>query len=159
MSVATVSRTLGGAGGVSPEARERVVTVAQRLRYRPNAVARSLKGRSTRTLGLVIPNVKNPFFTQMARVVEDEARERGYSLVLGNTDDQPIRTVRFPSNFHLSLARAEAARGLLAAALGDASRIVAEGRADTEPVAPNATAEGREENRRIEVVLLRRPGG
>lgn len=66
-----------------------MMAVAERLRYRPNAVARSLQGRSTRTLGLVIPNVKNPFFTQMARAVEDEARERGYSLVLGNTDEDP----------------------------------------------------------------------
>lgn len=95
VSVATVSRTLGGTGGVSPGARERVMAAAGRLEYRPNAVARSLRGRSTRTLGLVIPNVKNPFFTQMARAVEDEARDRGYSLVLGNTDEDPEKEAEY----------------------------------------------------------------
>lgn len=89
VSVATVSRALSGSGRVSAGARERVLAATERLGYRPNAVARSLRVEATRTLGLVIPNVMNPFFTAVARAVEDAARERGYSLVLGNTDEDP----------------------------------------------------------------------
>lgn len=91
VSVATVSRTLSGSGRVSAEVRGRVEVAAGKLGYRPNALARSLRARSTRTLGLVIPNVTNPFFTQMARAVEDGARDRGYSLIFGNTDEDPER--------------------------------------------------------------------
>ena len=71
------------------------------------------------------------------------------------TDDQPVRTVRFPSNFQLSVARASAVRAIIARDLGDPARISAEGRADADPIASNATAEGREQNRRIEIVLHR----
>lgn len=95
VSVATVSRTFSGAQFVSPEVRERVITIAGRLGYRPNAVARSLRTENTRTLGLVIPNVMNPFFTAVARAVEDAAMERGYSLVLGNTDEDPEKEARY----------------------------------------------------------------
>ena len=71
------------------------------------------------------------------------------------TDDQPVRTVRFPSNFQLSVARANAVRAIIVRDLGDPARVSAEGRADADPIASNATAEGREQNRRIEIVLHR----
>jgi type VI secretion system protein ImpK len=73
----------------------------------------------------------------------------------GYTDDQPIHTVQFPSNFQLSQARADAAKAIIARALGDPSRITAQGHADANPIASNATPEGRDQNRRIEVVLRR----
>lgn len=95
VSVATVSRTLNDVDRVSPAVRERVMAAAESLSYRPNAVARSLRARNTRTLGLVIPNVRNPFFTEMARAVEDAARERGYSLVFGNTDEDPEKEAEY----------------------------------------------------------------
>ena len=81
--------------------------------------------------------------------------EPGSVMVLGHSDNQPIRTVQFPSNFQLSAARAEAAKAIILRTLGEPGRIRSEGRADAEPVASNATAEGRDENRRIEVVLRR----
>ena len=59
-------------------------------------------------------------------------------------DDRPIRTVQFPSNFQLSTARAQAARALISRALGDSSRISAEGRGEANPLKDNATPEGRE---------------
>ena len=93
--MATVSRTLSGVDRVSPEVRGRVVAAVEDLGYRPNAVARSLRARNTRTLGLVVPNVKNPFFTQVARAVEDAASERGYSLVFGNTDEDPEKEAEY----------------------------------------------------------------
>lgn len=75
----------------------------------------------------------------------------GPVLVTGHTDSVPIRTLRFPSNWHLSLARADAVTALLAQSLGEKAKLVTEGRADNEPLAPNDTAEGREQNRRIEI--------
>lgn len=81
--------------------------------------------------------------------------EPGPVQVIGYTDNEPIRTVRFPSNFQLSAARAEAARDVLARTIGTPSRLSAEGRADADPIASNATPEGRDANRRIEIVLQR----
>jgi len=81
--------------------------------------------------------------------------ERGRVQVIGYTDNQPIRTVRFPSNFQLSAVRAHAAAEILARTIGDPSRITIEGRAGADAIASNATAQGREENRRIEIVLQR----
>ena len=81
--------------------------------------------------------------------------EPGSVQVIGYTDDQPIRTITFPSNFQLSAARAQAASAIIATTVGDKSRLTAEGRADADPIASNATPEGRERNRRIEIVLNR----
>ncbi len=100
----------------------------------------------------------NPGFVPLLRRIGAALHdEPGSVLVAGYTDNQPIRTVRFPSNFQLSTARAEAAKAVIAGSIGDASRIAAEGRADADPIASNATAEGREQNRRIEITL-RGPG-
>lgn len=95
VSVATVSRSFSGSQPVSAEVRERVREVSRRLGYRPNAVARSLRVESTKTLGLVIPNIMNPFFTEVARAVEGAAWGRGYSLMLGNTDENPQKEERY----------------------------------------------------------------
>ena len=84
--------------------------------------------------------------------------ENGPVKVIGYTDSEPIRTIAFPSNFQLSTARAQAASTIIGAALGEPSRITVEGRADADPIAPNSTPEGRERNRRIEVVLTRQGG-
>jgi type VI secretion system protein ImpK len=75
--------------------------------------------------------------------------------VIGYTDNQPVRSVRFPSNFELSASRALAVREVLGGVLGDAVHLTAEGRAGADPVAANASAAGREQNRRIEIVLQR----
>ena len=76
----------------------------------------------------------------------------GHVLVSGHTDNQPIRSLRYPSNWHLSKARAESVRKLLAGTV-QADRLSAEGRAETEPVADNNSAEGRARNRRVELLL------
>lgn len=77
----------------------------------------------------------------------------GAVLIAGHTDNQPIRSLRFPSNWHLSKERAARAKALLGSFVKP-ERISAEGRADTEPLADNATAEGRARNRRVEVTLF-----
>jgi len=84
--------------------------------------------------------------------------ESGPVKVIGYTDNEPIRTITFPSNFQLSAARAKAAAAVIAASIGDPARVTIDGRADADPIASNATPEGRERNRRIEVVLNRQGG-
>ncbi|WKU47965.1 LacI family DNA-binding transcriptional regulator [Streptomyces sp. VNUA116] len=98
VSVATVSRVLNGRSPVA-ETRERVLAAVAELGYRPNVVARSLRTARTRTLGLVISDLRNPFFTELADAVEQEARRLGYSLIIGNAgestrqQDDHIRTL------------------------------------------------------------------
>jgi type VI secretion system protein ImpK len=97
-----------------------------------------------------------PSYTHLLeRIGQALKAEKGPVQVIGYTDNQPIHTVQFPSNFQLSTSRAQAARAIIVRALGDPGRVTAEGRADADPIASNATAEGRDENRRIEVVLRR----
>jgi type VI secretion system protein ImpK len=96
-----------------------------------------------------------PLTAVLQRIGTALETEPGPVRVIAYTDNQPIRTVQFPSNFQLSAARAQAARAAIARTIGDAKRLSAEGRADADPIASNATAEGREQNRRIEIVLHR----
>jgi type VI secretion system protein ImpK len=101
-----------------------------------------------------------PLLERIAGVLKDELGKTDTPIsiqVNGYTDNQPIRTVKFPSNFQLSASRADAVRDLLKPAVGGASAIATEGRADADPVDSNATPEGREHNRRIEIVLRRLP--
>jgi type VI secretion system protein ImpK len=95
----------------------------------------------------------------MRRIGEAIARVGGSVLVTGYTDNTPIRTLRFPSNWHLSDERAQAVRGLLVAAGVPRERIRAEGRAEGEPVAPNDTPANRALNRRVEITLHAAPTG
>jgi len=95
------------------------------------------------------------YYRLLERIGEALKAEKGPVTVNGYTDNQPIHTVRFPSNFQLSAERAEAARAIIVRALGDPGRVTAQGHADANPVASNGTAEGRDQNRRIEVVLQR----
>jgi type VI secretion system protein ImpK len=74
--------------------------------------------------------------------------------VTGHTDKTPVRTVRFPSNWHLSEERAQSVKQLLLAHAVAADRVRAEGRADSEPVAPNNDPAQRAQNRRVEVTLF-----
>jgi LacI family transcriptional regulator len=89
VSVATVSRVLNDSPKVTEETRAKVHAAVKALRYRPNAVARSLRTEATHTLGLIIGDILNPFFAVLARAVEDEARAAGYTVVIGNADERP----------------------------------------------------------------------
>ena len=95
VSIATVSRIVNGTGVVSPELTERVMTAMKTLNYLPNDVARSLKIKSSRSIGLVIPDIENPFFPAMVRGVEDAARNNGYAVILCNTDDNAQEEERY----------------------------------------------------------------
>jgi len=91
VSTATVSRVLSGTGGARPATRERVEEAARVLGYRPSGVARSLKLRTTRTYGLIVTDIENPFFPLLVRAVEDAARADGYAILLCNAADDPDR--------------------------------------------------------------------
>ena len=91
VSLMTVSRVLNNKGDVSPETRGRVQSVIQTLGYRPSSVARSLVTHRTRTIGLVVPDNANPFFSELARGVEHTAYTNGYSVFLCNTEENAER--------------------------------------------------------------------
>ncbi len=99
--------------------------------------------------------LNSSYLPLLGRIGEALQEEQGKVSVNGYTDNQPIHTARFPSNFHLSQARASAVAELIAAKLTDKSRVSPVGKADADPLADNATAEGRQQNRRTEVVLGR----
>jgi type VI secretion system protein ImpK len=136
---------------LQPEVDQGLVTVICRP---PNPIIR-LRNRGMFASGSA--TVEPRFVPLLDRLGKALKEEQGSIEVVGYTDNQPIRTVQFPSNFQLSKARAQAARALISRTLGDPSRITAEGRGEANPLKDNATPEGREENRRIEIVL-HRPG-
>ncbi|HXU85110.1 MAG TPA: LacI family DNA-binding transcriptional regulator [Verrucomicrobiae bacterium] len=95
VSTATVSRVLSGVGRARPETHARVEAAARDLGFRPSDVARSLKRRSTLTLGLIVTDIENPYFPQLVRAVEDAAIGEGYAILLCNADEDPEREASY----------------------------------------------------------------
>jgi len=95
VNISTVSRALTGSYGVRRQTREKVLAVAERLRYRPNRVARGLATGRSHTFGLIISDIRNPFFAEVARGVEDTASAAGYDIVLCNSDLDPAKQMRY----------------------------------------------------------------
>ncbi|MFC0301811.1 LacI family DNA-binding transcriptional regulator [Virgibacillus soli] len=88
VSVATVSRALNNNGYVHEDTRKAVMDAIQLLNYKPNEVARSLFTKKSKFIGLVLPDITNPFFPSLARGVEDFLYAEGYHLIIGNSDKQ-----------------------------------------------------------------------
>ncbi len=117
----TVSRALHRADlPLRPETRRRVLAAVERLEYRPSAIARGLRLQRTHALGMLVPDITNPFFPPIIRGVEEAARDRGYELVLCNTDDSPEREAA-----SLRMLREHQADGLLIATSRMADTTVA----------------------------------
>lgn len=89
VSTATVSRVIANNAPIKPETRERVLKAITDLNYRPNLIARSLRVQKSAKIGLVVSDIRNPFFTAIGRAVEDAAYEKGYSVLMCNTDEDP----------------------------------------------------------------------
>ncbi len=89
VSYATVSRTLNGRSGVNAHTREKVLQAAKELGYRPNIHARSLKTNQTNTIALIVPDISNPFFADIALSVNEAAYKRGYNTFLCSTNWDP----------------------------------------------------------------------
>jgi LacI family transcriptional regulator len=86
VSVATVSHVMNRTRYVDPETEKRVRAAIKTLGYRPNLLARSLRRRETRTVGLIVPDNSNPYFAEVARAIENSVFAEGYSVILCNTD-------------------------------------------------------------------------
>lgn len=87
----TVSRAINNAPGIDPDTRKRVLAVARELGYRPSNLARGLKTNRTHTIGLVVPDIANPFFADLARGASEVAYGADYSVLLCNTEERPER--------------------------------------------------------------------
>nr|CAA81048.1 repressor of ribose transport operon [Bacillus subtilis subsp. subtilis str. 168] len=99
VSVATVSRNLNDNGYVHEETRTRVIAAMAKLNYYPNEVARSLYKRESRLIGLLLPDITNPFFPQLARGAEDELNREGYRLIFGNSDEELKKELEYLQTF------------------------------------------------------------
>lgn len=95
VSISTVSRVLTGNAPVSKELHRRVVQAIDELGYLPNALARGLRLRRTAVLGLIVPDIANPFFSQMARVIELHALQHGYGILLCNSQNSRERELQY----------------------------------------------------------------
>jgi len=150
-----------------PTTKPAVVKVPNRLQqYLPEEIAagkievRDLADRSivlVRSDGLFDPgsaNISDSFGILLGRIGAAVAKVNGTVLIRGHSDNVPIRSARFPSNWHLSQARADAVSGVLTPQLGDRRKIQSEGRADSEPLVPNDTPENRAKNRRVEIIVF-----
>jgi len=93
VSMATVSRVVNGNTNVRSETKQRVEEVISRLGYRPNAVARGLASRKTTTIGVIIPDVTDVYFSELARGIDDVAQMYKYQIILANSDESNSKTV------------------------------------------------------------------
>lgn len=108
VSTATVSRVLSGKPYVSDAVRQRVLEAIQTLSYRPSRVARSLRVQRSSIIGLIISDIQNPFFTSVVRAVEDVAQQRGYSVILCNSDEDVAKELTY-----IELMLAEQVSGMI----------------------------------------------
>lgn len=108
VSVATVSRVLGGQSGVSDAARERVLAAVKALDYHPDLAARRLRSGKTDTLGLVVADIRNPYFTEISRAIEDVAYANRMRVLLCNSDEDPEK-----ERFYLDMLRDENVAGVI----------------------------------------------
>lgn len=118
-SVSTVSRVLTGSTPVSDEKRHLVEEAIERLNYRPSLVARSLKTQTTYSIGLLINDITNPFYSVVARGVEEEAIRQDYSLILCNTNEDPGRELHY-----LQVLRDKQVDGIIFGPTGQNARFI-----------------------------------
>ena len=100
VSHSTVSRALANSSLVNTETAERIRRLAQQAGYCPSAVARSLVTRSTRTIGVVVTNIADPFVAEVVEGIESAANDRDYSVFLANSNADPAREVKAVRSFH-----------------------------------------------------------
>ncbi|WP_138754164.1 LacI family DNA-binding transcriptional regulator [Paenibacillus sinopodophylli] len=97
VSIAAVSQVINGKGKISEQRRQEITQVMERLNYQPSVIASALTGKKTFTLGLLVPDISNPFFAEIARAVEDQSHHLGYSLFICSTDNKKERAERYLS--------------------------------------------------------------
>jgi LacI family transcriptional regulator len=104
VSTTLVSYVLNGKmkGRISEETTAKILKTAASLNYRPNQIAKSLKTSKTNTIGLIVSDISNPFFSQLARIIEDEAEKNNYTVIFGSSDGSPERSQKL---IHIFLDR------------------------------------------------------
>ncbi|WP_394172464.1 LacI family DNA-binding transcriptional regulator [Guptibacillus hwajinpoensis] len=95
VSIATVSKVINRTGKISEATRVKVLETMKGLNYYPSVVASALTGKRTETLGLLVPDISNPFFSEIARTIEDRAHDRGMSVIMCSTDDNAEKEKKY----------------------------------------------------------------
>ncbi|HWO95852.1 MAG TPA: LacI family DNA-binding transcriptional regulator [Bacillus sp. (in: firmicutes)] len=111
VSTATVSKILNDTGSISEKTRLKVQKVMDELQYQPSMIASALKGKSTNTIGLLIPDLSNPIFAEYAKYIEERGQELGFSVIMCNTDANPDKELRY-----ISLLKQKQVDGIIVAA-------------------------------------------
>jgi LacI family transcriptional regulator, galactose operon repressor len=88
---------------VGAEIAKKIRETAKRLNYEPNYIARSLKSRKTQTIGLIVADISNPFFSNLARIIEDEAGKYNYTVIIGSSDENPEKLKKILNFFSIRL--------------------------------------------------------
>ena len=91
VSIATVSKVVNDKGQISEKTRKHVKQVMKELEYEPSTIATALSGKKTKTLGVLVPNIANPFFGEITRILENNARKLDYAIFICSTYNQPER--------------------------------------------------------------------
>src|SRR4051794_30490918 len=91
VSIATVSKVVNNTGRISEKTIKKVQAIMKELEYQPSSVAAALTGKRTFTIGVLVPDIANPFFAEVARALENNARETGYAIIICSTDYQSKR--------------------------------------------------------------------
>ncbi|MDM5336402.1 LacI family DNA-binding transcriptional regulator [Fictibacillus enclensis] len=99
VSIATVSRVINKQGGVRKQTEERILKAIQELGYIRNAAARTMKSKDTKTIGVIVPDINNPFFPSVMAGIEQKAREKGYFAILSSTNESPVVEQEILKNF------------------------------------------------------------
>jgi len=110
VSIATVSNVINKKGRIGEKTRRRVHEAMEKLNYEPNILASALTGKQTKTIGLIIPDLANPFFSELARSIEDRAHELSYNIVICSTDYQEEK-----ENKYISLLKQKRVDGFILA--------------------------------------------
>src|SRR5699024_10091246 len=95
VSIATVSKVINNTGKIGDKTKKRVSRVMKEINYQPSMVASALTGKRTNTIGLLIPDIANPFFAELARHIEDRGQEKGFNVVMCNTDNDPKKEAQY----------------------------------------------------------------
>lgn len=95
VSIATVSKAINNSGNMRAETRKRILDIVKEMNYHPSVMASAMTGKGTKIIGLLVPDVSNPFFSAIARRIEDCAHEQGMSVIMCSTDEDAEKEKKY----------------------------------------------------------------
>jgi DNA-binding LacI/PurR family transcriptional regulator len=134
VSIATVSKVINRTGSISERTRKKVFQVMKKLNYQPSVVASALTGKQTKTIGLIIPDISNPFFAEIARSIEDRSHEQGFNVIMCSTDNNEEKEKRY-----LSVLTRQRIDGLVVASAFRSTSLIEDMMKQSVPIALIAT--------------------